>query len=40
MWFNRKKQPDKKLFTQADVALEVVAFDSRTQELLGIALQS
>jgi HD-GYP domain-containing protein (c-di-GMP phosphodiesterase class II) len=33
---NKKKDPDKKLFTPADVKDQVVAFDERSEELLGL----
>ncbi|HEY2518411.1 MAG TPA: HD domain-containing phosphohydrolase [Polyangiaceae bacterium] len=33
---NKKKDPDKKLFTQADVAEQVIPFDGRSEELLGL----
>jgi HD-GYP domain-containing protein (c-di-GMP phosphodiesterase class II) len=33
---NKKKDPDKKLFTQADVNEQVVPFDGRSEELLGL----
>jgi len=33
---NRKKKPEKKLFTQADVDETVVPFDPRSEELLGM----
>src|SRR6202046_1017215 len=33
---NKKKDPDKKLFTPADVKEQVVSFDERSEELLGL----
>jgi HD-GYP domain-containing protein (c-di-GMP phosphodiesterase class II) len=33
---NKKKDPDKKLFTPADVHAQVVPFDERSEELLGL----
>ncbi len=33
---NKKKDPDKKLFTPADVQEQVVPFDERSEELLGL----
>jgi HD-GYP domain-containing protein (c-di-GMP phosphodiesterase class II) len=33
---NKKRDPDKKLFTPADVQDQVVAFDERSEELLGL----
>jgi HD-GYP domain-containing protein (c-di-GMP phosphodiesterase class II) len=33
---NRKKDPEKKLFTKEDVVEQVVPFDERTEELLGM----